>query len=291
LRLTNSEPCRNSFRRLDTSRLKELINDPLLTSARVLDGLFYSAVVVVEADSDARFYHAASVKQSLTLDIHFVNADNKQTVPRILKLYCEMGVRSAGIVDFDILNDRTELKKSLQTLGFADEDIQRLLEMQRQIGQAAKELPTMERLDGVQAKLNEMLAKIDHVTKQSFPSPEDEQREIDSLLRQLESRFRELADMTKAWKQLKQFGFNALPPGAAAAFNNIWRECADHGLFINQAGELESTLTEYGIPWTTGKKDWITRTLNLIPSLETDDTKSPWKLLRAVHKYLDLSAT
>jgi len=41
--------------------------------------------------------------------LHFVNADNKQTVPRILRLYQDMGVRAAGIVNFDVLNDRTEL--------------------------------------------------------------------------------------------------------------------------------------------------------------------------------------
>jgi ABC-type uncharacterized transport system ATPase subunit len=41
----------NYFRLLDPDRLKELVNDPLLSSARVLDGLFYSGAVVVEADS------------------------------------------------------------------------------------------------------------------------------------------------------------------------------------------------------------------------------------------------
>ena len=39
----------NAFCRLDPAQLKAIINDPLLTSARVLDGLFYSAAVVVEA--------------------------------------------------------------------------------------------------------------------------------------------------------------------------------------------------------------------------------------------------
>jgi predicted ATPase len=72
----------NYFNILDSNRLQDLVNDPLLSSARVLDGLFYSGVVVVEADSDGRFYQTASSKRRNNIDLHFVNADNKQTVPR-----------------------------------------------------------------------------------------------------------------------------------------------------------------------------------------------------------------
>src|SRR5262245_45189662 len=77
----------NHFNHLNAQRLKTIIKGPLLSSARVLDGLFYGGAVVVEADADARFYQAASVKRSRALDLHFVNADNKQTVPTIVKLY------------------------------------------------------------------------------------------------------------------------------------------------------------------------------------------------------------
>lgn len=281
----------NSFKLLESSRLNEIINDPLLTSARVLDGLFYSAAVVVEADSDARFYHAASVKRSPGLDLHFVNADNKQTVPKIVRLYLDMGVRAAGIVDIDVLNDRAELEKSLQTLGFDETELQSLLEAQREIAQAVKELPTEERFVAICEKLTEVRAKVDHVVTLPFATSEQEQREKDSLLRQLESRFREMVDMTKAWKSLKQSGRSALPPGAQAAFDRIWAACAAKGLFINPTGELESTLTEYGIPCTTDKKGWITQALQLVPNLESDDTKSPWKLLKSVHEHLQPAQT
>jgi hypothetical protein len=276
----------NYFRHLDAERLKDIINDPLLSSARVLDGLFYAGAVVVEADSDARFYHAASIKRARMLDLHFVNADNKQTVPKIVSLYRDMGVRSAGIVDFDVLNDRAELEKSLMAVGIGESDLPGLLEAQRQIGQAARELPATERLGNVRAKVDEIQAKMDQVLQQSFPSPDEEQRTIDSLLRQLESRFRELSEMTKAWKTLKQAGRAALPTAAQAAFDTISAACAARGFFINPTGELESLLTEYGIPSTTDKKGWITQALQLVPNLEPDDAKNPWKFLKAVHEHL-----
>jgi predicted ATPase/DNA-binding transcriptional MerR regulator len=267
----------NTFRQLDAKSLKEIIKNPLLSSARVLDGLFYSAAVVVEADSDARFYHAASLKREPNLDLHFVNADNKQTVPGIVKLYRDMGVRAAGIVDFDVLNDRAELGKSLQTLGLSTAEIQALLNEQQLIAQATKELPSTERLNQVRQKLDEISGNIDQLRKKVFSTPEEEQREKDSLLKQLEGRFRELAETTKPWKALKQSGIATLSLEAGAAFARISNACA---------GELESTLADLGIPWTTDKKGWIAKALKLIPSLQPDDSKSPWNFLKKVHDHL-----
>jgi len=220
------------------------------------------------------------------LDLHFVNADNKQTVPKIVSLYRDMGVRSAGLVDFDVLNDRAELEKTLLALGVAETDLPPLLEAQSQIGQAARELPASERLRSVQSKLAEVQARLDQLEHQSFSSPEEEQRAKDGLLRQLESRFRELSETTKAWKTLKQAGRAALPSVAQTAFDTISAACAARGFFINPTGELESMLTEYGVPATTDKKGWITKALQLVPNLQPDDAKNPWKFLKAVHEHL-----
>jgi len=142
----------NYFHTLDPNRLQELVSDPLLSSARVLDGLFYPGVVVVEADSDARFYHTASTKRKNNIDLHFVNADNKQTVPRISALYRDMGVRCAGIVDFDVLNNQAEFEKQLEALKLGEEQIATMLAIREEIAKAAKELPPEERLDNVREK-------------------------------------------------------------------------------------------------------------------------------------------
>jgi len=279
----------NIFKQVDAERLKEIVTDPLLTSSRVLDGLFYSGAVVVEADSDARFYHAASIKLEPDLDLHFVNADNKQTVPRILRLYQDMGVRAAGIVDFDVLNDRTELAKSLKSVGVPDDEVTPLLEAQRRIAAAAREAPAEERLTDVRAKLIEVSRKLDEMAAQSFGSHEEGQVARDSLLRQMESRFRELSDATKAWKALKEVGRHALPPAAQAAFDGIATACAARGFFINPCGELESMLVEYGIPATSDKRAWIRQALQLAPGLAPNDAKHPWKFLRTVLDHIQTS--
>ena len=279
----------NYFQKLDPYRLKTIMNDPLLTSSRVLDGLFYEAAVVVEADSDARFYHAASVKRSPNLDIHFVNADNKQTVSRVVKLYRDMGIRAAGIVDIDVINDSKEMKSAFSELGFPEDTITLLIKSQDRIAKAVRELPPEERLLGLRTQFVAALAKIDEIADQPFDAPERQRVAQDDVLRQLESRLREMSAKTKAWSALKQQGQQALPPAERKEFAEIWDACVKLGLFINPVGELESMLVDYGIEPTTDKKSWILRALSLISNLEVDDTKMPWYFMKAVHEYLRLA--
>jgi hypothetical protein len=79
---------------------------------------------VVEGDRDARFYQTGASKLKKGLDLHFVNADNKQTVPRILTVYKQFGVSCAGIVDFDVLNDSSEFATQLNSLELTNTEIE-----------------------------------------------------------------------------------------------------------------------------------------------------------------------
>ncbi len=267
----------NYFRQLDPDRLKELVNDPLLSSARVLDGLFYSGAVVVEADSDARFYQTTSRKQRAEADFHFVNADNKQTVPRIAKMYRDMGVRCAGIVDFDVLNDSAEFKKQLEALALNEEQLGEALTIRDNIGKAAKELSPDERLEKAKQQMTELLSSVN--TMQYSTTASDKEH----ILQKIDRACREIADSTKSWKLFKQQGRAALSPELQTQFDRLWDICAEKGLFINPCGELESMLAEYGIAPTTDKKGWITQALQLLPNLEVNDDKYPWKFVKAIH--------
>lgn len=270
----------NYFRLLDPDRLKELVNDPLLSSARVLDGLFYSGAVVVEADSDARFYQTTSRKRRAEVDFHFVNADNKQTVPRIAKMYRDMGVRCAGIVDFDVLNDSAEFKKQLEALALNEEQLDEALTIRDNIGQAANEVSPDERLEKVKQQMTELLSSVNAM--QDSTTASDKKR----MLQKIDRACREIADSTKSWKQFKQQGRAALSPELQTQFDRLWDICAEKGLFINPCGELESMLAEYAIAPTTDKRGWITQALQLLPNLEVNDDKYPWKFVKAIHNQL-----
>jgi ABC-type Na+ transport system ATPase subunit NatA len=276
----------NYFNILDSNRLQELVNDPLLSSARVLDGLFYSGVVVVEADSDGRFYQTASNKRRNNVDLHFVNADNKQTVPRITTLYRDMGVRCVGIVDFDVLNDSAEFKKQLVALGFTEQTIASLLTTRDNIAEVAKEVPPDERLEKIREQMAALLSSLKELQDKAFETDREARSEKEKLLSQIERRAKEIAASTKNWNVLKEKGRAALPKELQTRFDDLWQVCSQKGLFINPCGELESMLAHLGIPYTTDKRGWITKALSLLPALEVNDSEYPWKFIKSIHEYI-----
>jgi AAA domain, putative AbiEii toxin, Type IV TA system len=277
---------RNTFRMLNPDRVLDLLTDPLISSARVLDGLFYSAAVVVEADSDARFYQIASRKHRQDADLHFVNADNKQTVPRIMQIYRDMGVRCAGIVDFDVINDRTEFGKQLDALNLDRPELNEAREIQEAIKKAVDNASPEERLKTVKEGLDRISERLSQFQEKSFPTEEAALREKEEFLRWIESRFRELSESTKPWKEFKKCGREALPLVLQPRFDRLAQICSHRGLFINPRGELESMLTQHGIEATGDKRAWIIRALQLMPSLAVDETVYPWAFIKDIHNYL-----
>jgi ABC-type cobalamin/Fe3+-siderophores transport system ATPase subunit len=95
---------------LRSDELKELMLDPLLRSTGVLNALFYRGVVVCEADGDRAFYEEINARilaetSGGAPDSLFLNAQNKQTIHRMIKPLRTMGIPAAAIVDFDIFKD------------------------------------------------------------------------------------------------------------------------------------------------------------------------------------------
>lgn len=98
-------------RLLGNDKLTHLMRNPLLRSVGVLNALFYSAVVVTEADADRAFYQEINERLLANKDPRgidgclFLNAQNKQTVWDIVKPLRELGIPAAGVVDIDVVKD------------------------------------------------------------------------------------------------------------------------------------------------------------------------------------------
>jgi len=98
-------------RTLASGDILRLMRNPLLRSTGVLTGLFYESVVVTESDADRAFYQ--EINERLLRDrpeqgirnCLFLNAQNKQTVPTIVRPLRELGIATAGIVDIDVIKD------------------------------------------------------------------------------------------------------------------------------------------------------------------------------------------
>jgi hypothetical protein len=107
-------------RLLSADKLETMMRDPLLRSTGVLGALFHEGAVVCEADADRVFY--AEVNERLLAHraggadgVVFLNAQNKQTVRRIIRPLREMGLPAAAILDLDLLKGREDFRDLLQS--------------------------------------------------------------------------------------------------------------------------------------------------------------------------------
>jgi hypothetical protein len=96
---------------LANSDIVKLMRNPLLRSTNVLSGLFSEFVVVTEADTDRAFYQEINERLSRFNEDKgipnclFLHAQNKQTIPTIVKPLRRLGVPTAAITDIDVLKE------------------------------------------------------------------------------------------------------------------------------------------------------------------------------------------
>jgi hypothetical protein len=96
-------------RTLQSSDLMPLMRDPLLRSTGALRGLFHRAVMISEADADRAFYDEINSRLQESgrgvTDALVVNAQNWQTVPRIMQPLRRLGIPALALVDLDTVSD------------------------------------------------------------------------------------------------------------------------------------------------------------------------------------------
>jgi hypothetical protein len=112
---------RASARLLSAAEVSVLMREPLLRSTNVLSALFHIGAVICEADADRCFYQEINARllaanDKGVRDSVFLNAQNKQTIRRIVAPLRRMGIAAAAIVDFDIIKG-TDLRDLLSACG------------------------------------------------------------------------------------------------------------------------------------------------------------------------------
>ena len=279
----------NSFCELTSETLEEISENPLMNSARVLDALFYETTIVGEGDRDCRFYEAAMQKLVPKKQYHFVNANSKQTVAKIMAVYDKTGVRRAGIVDFDMLRESREWRASLKQIGFTDVEIDKLTKWRGYIGEFAKEQPAEDRIKEMRPIVDEVMKRIKAFENATFEG--DEKREAaETLSKELRNFLSEGRPAIDRWPQLKKRGRNELNAALKKTFDELSSLSAERGLFIVPTGALESTMEEHGVPYTRNKSAWLEKALSKIPTLAVDRNEQPWKFLNSPSKYLSQNA-
>ena len=97
----------------------QFYTDPLLKTTEILNALFHNSAVVCEGDTDKVFYSEINRRllssQEGIQDTIFLNAQNKQTIHRVVAPLRKAGIPAAGIFDLDVFN-KQNLKHEEGTL-------------------------------------------------------------------------------------------------------------------------------------------------------------------------------
>lgn len=263
---------------LDSATLNQIITDPLLSSSRVLEGMFYKGVVATEADADSVFYQRLFQKVGAADEIHFVNAHNKQTLKKIIEPYKKLGIKFAMIADADVIRDKREFTDMLQVTN--DEQIKNQILREREaIINYFQSQDKYKVLCDLQEKTKKLVEQ-SMIPKTAHPD------DIASALYEFRQKLRKFRDESDELSEFKKNGRSALPDTLQDNFDRLWTCCANIGLFIVNVGELESWMIDYGLERSSNKSKWISTALSKLFEIEYDRNKAIWKFVDALRAFL-----
>ena len=263
---------------LDNNVLKEIAIDPLLSSSRVLEGMFYKGVVATEADADSIFYQRCFEKIGGTDQIHFVNAHNKQTLGKIVLPYQQLGIKYAMIADIDLIRDTHEFKKFLKNVN--DKDLTEKILKNRD-----KIISFFEEKNNKTKILTKTLSRMSSLVNEINVTESEERN--DKILLDLRSELNKIRNDSDIIVDLKKRGRGALNSELSEVFDELYEDCKKTGLFLVPVGELESWLEDYDIKRTDNKKNWITKALTKLFSVEVNQEKQIWKFMNEIQQYFE----
>lgn len=246
-------------RLLSATDVQRFMLDPLLRSTGVLSALFHLGVVVGEADADRSFYQEINerlVARGEGFDgCLFLNAQNKQTLQRIIGPLRRMGIPAAAIVDLDIIKDPNVLKELLSACGLSEEAVQSLTNAKSQV------LKMFTNLAEAKAKAEATSKDVSDVLK----------KQQDILI--------------------KKSGIAALSKAQGKEAEQIFlRPLKEFGIFVVPVGELEQWLSKFSKK--VDKQDWLWSTFQQMGADPTDPTYlhpsegDVWDFMRSIAAWL-----
>ncbi|WP_299316038.1 AAA family ATPase [uncultured Aquimarina sp.] len=231
---------------LATEDLMAVIHDPLLNNIGVTEGLFHSRVVVTEGDSDRAFYTEINNRMNSSTengirDCLFVNAQNKQTIAKVLGLFRKVSIPCAAISDIDTFKEGgtnfTNILNALSIKGGTAESVSVLRDrVNRSLKAAAKNT-------GEEETTYEMLS-------QRITEAQAAEKSVSQFLGSLRG-------ITKPPDYKRLGGVNLLGGDELLDANNLIMQLANAGWFVIPNGEVEKWLLSLDV--SISKNGWLLR--------------------------------
>lgn len=227
----------------------KLSKSPILSSQRVIEGIFHKGVVVCEADADRAVYQSvASVEHMSNQEILFIHSHNKQAHKEVAKLLVDAKIPVALIADIDIFNGDTDLNNILEILGDGLQNAY-LLEKRGVIAKSVNAVSENEIIEHVKNEIKlflEQLEKGEHT------------------LSGAKSAYKRIDKEFTSWKNVKDKGINGFSSDIQPEVVELINKLKAKGIFIVHVGELEGWMNL----GTKKKNKWIIPALNKIHSGE-----------------------
>lgn len=262
---------------LDPEALSQIVTDPLLSSSRVLEGMFYKGVVATEADADTAFYQRLFQKKGSSDEIHFLHTPGKQALKKVIVPYQKLGIKFAIITDADVIREASDMNALLCLT--ADQQIKDLILKERE--EILKYFQFQSKYD----RLVKLQSELQLFISTELPPPE-QTADVEKVLAEYRAALKKFRDDSDDLSELKNCGRFSLPIEQQNHFDNLCNLCAEIGLFIVWVGELESWLVDYGIERTSNKSKWIAEALTRVYDIEYDSSKEIWRFVDKLRAFL-----
>lgn len=236
----------NHISKLDNVEIESLWKDSILRYFNTFSGLFHSKVVICEADTDCKFYQAVlnEVVNSTgkpAPDYLFTHCGGKQRLKTIITALRALNVKTAAIVDIDVLNDRKTTTELIASVGGNFQDIE------------ARWKVLDDYVKSQRAQLN-----TEEVKKSIMRLLDSETNE--NLSKKIADDIKKELKASSAWAKVKETGKNFFTGDAYNAFNDISDYCKKQGIFIVPVGELECFYkpdSNHGTKWVNNVLDGV----------------------------------
>lgn len=240
------------FNKIPPIIAKQLIGNPILSSQRVIEGIFHKGVVICEADADRAVYQSvASVCHNSNREILFIHAHNKQTLALVADVLKKTGTPVAVIADIDILRPDNDLDDVYQVL--ADSPMDEILkERQMQLDTFIENRPESEVLKELSNSVEELVTQLHNG---------------EHTLEGARSALSRIKRETSKWSEIKRQGISALGDEQKENARVLIDKLCKVGLFVVPVGELEGWISFEN----RRKNKWIIPALELIYNNKTPE--------------------
>lgn len=248
----NREGDHTNYITLTSDIAKQLIGNPILSSQRVIEGIFHKGVVICEADADRAVYQSvASICHNSNREILFIHAHNKQTIASVARVLKETGTPVAAIADIDILRVEKDVEDTYDALAGHPLE-QGLKNRQKSLCCYVDSRPEEDVLMELKSNVNELIAQLNNG---------------EHSLEGAKSALKRIREETSKWSAIKKDGVKALNEEQQINVLQLLDGLAKVGLFVVPVGELEGWI-KLG---TNRKSKWIIPALEEIHNKKTPD--------------------